>query len=145
MRMTIMSVLLTMVCGIALAENKMTAEDVTIKAGETAELTISIENDMDVAAFDFRLYLPNGISVVWDEELEDYAWNWCDRVPWNARGYFFDMNIQTTNDDGMLFGANSGTSGKVLSGSSGPVLTLTLKATADVVGGKGQLKLIFQL
>ena len=125
MRMTIMSVLLTMVCGIALAEN--------------------IENDMNVAAFDFRLYLPNGISVVWDEELEDYAWNWCDRVPRNARGYFFDMNIQTTNDDGMLFGANSGTSGKVLSGSSGPVLTLTLKATADVVGGKGQLKLIFQL
>ena len=103
MKKTILSVLLLMVCGTMLAENKMTASDVTIKAGENAELTVSIENDMNVAAFDFRLYLPNGITVVWDNDLGDYAWDWCERVPRNARGSFFDMTPQPT-DDGSLLG-----------------------------------------
>ena len=142
MKKTILSVLLLIVCGTVLAENKMTASDVTIKAGENAELTISIENDMNVAAFDFRLYLPEGIAVVWDNDLGDYAWDWCERVPGNARGSFFDMTPLPSNDGSLLFGANSGTSGKILSGTSGPVLTITLHADANAVSSTGQLKLI---
>lgn len=142
MRKTIMSVLLALTCSTMLAENKMTASDVTINAGETAELIINIENDMNVAAFDFRLYLPDGISVVWDESLEDYAWEWCARVPGNARGSFFDMNIQTTDDNSLMFGANSGTSGKVLTGNNGSVLKISLRADESASSGTGELKVI---
>lgn len=142
MRKTIMSVLVAMACSTMMAENKMTASDVTINAGEDAELTVGIENDMDVAAFDFRLYLPSGISVAWDDELEDYAWDWCDRVPKNKKGSFFDLQLTTTDDNSLLFGANSGTSEKVLDGNSGPVLTITLHAAATAKNGTAQLKRI---
>lgn len=122
--------------------NRMTASDVTVKEGKSAEMIVSIGNTMNVAAFDFRLYLPDGITVAWDEELDDYAWDWCERVPRNARGSFFDMNIQSTDDGGLLFGANSGTSGKILDGTSGPVLKITLQATMGASSGTGQSKFI---
>jgi hypothetical protein len=142
MKKTIIGVLLTLFCSTVLAENKITASDVTIKPGETAVLTVSIENEMNVAAFDFRLYLPEGITVEWDKELMDYAWEWCERVPSNSRGSFFNMNPMVTDDGSLLFGANSGTSGKVLDGNNGPVLNITLRATTEAVSGIGQLKLI---
>ncbi len=139
MRKTILSVLLAMACCSMLAENVMTANDVTIKAGDNAVLTIGIDNDMNVAAFDFRLYLPEGVTVVWDDDLQDYAWEWCDRVPHNSRGSFFSMTPMVTDDGSLMFGANSGTSGKVLDGNSGPVLTLTIHATASAKSGTGKL------
>ena len=142
MRKTILSVLLAMACSSVLAEDVMTANDVTIKAGDNAVLTVSIENDMNVAAFDFRLYLPEGIAVVWDNELGDYAWEWCERVPSNSRGSFFSMTPMVTDDGSLLFGANSGTSGKVLDGNSGPVLTIILHAAASAKSGTGELKRI---
>ena len=142
MKKTIIGVLLTLFCSTVLAENKITASDVTIKPGETAVLTVSIENEMNVAAFDFRLYLPEGITVEWDKELMDYAWEWCERVPSNSRGSFFNMNPMVTDDGSLLFGANSGTSGKVLDGNSGPVLVITLQAQEGAKSGTGQLKRI---
>ena len=142
MKKTIIGVLLTMFCSTVLAENKITASDVTIKPGETAVLTVSIENEMNVAAFDFRIYLPEGITVEWDKELMDYAWEWCERVPSNSRGSFFNMNPMVTDDGSLLFGANSGTSGKVLDGNSGPVLVITLQAQEGAKSGTGQLKRI---
>lgn len=142
MRKTILSVLLAIACSSVLAENFVTANDVAIAEGDNAVLTISIDNDMNVAAFDFRLYLPEGVTVVWDNDLQDYAWEWCDRVPHNSRGSFFSMTPMVTDDGSLMFGANSGISGKVLDGNSGPVLTLNLHASASAKSGIGLLKRI---
>ena len=51
-----------------MANNVITTNEVTIRPGGTAELIVSLENDADfnVYAYDFRLYLPEGIEVVKD-------------------------------------------------------------------------------
>lgn len=136
-----MSVLLTMVCGTMLANNVLTANEVSIRNGKNATLIISIENEMNVVSFDFLLYLPDGISVVWDDELEDYDWAWCDRVPRNSRGPLFSMVVTPAADGSIVFGAYSPTF-KMLNGNDGPVLTITLHADNETVGGTGYLKAI---
>ena len=52
------------------------------------------------------------------------------------------MTPLATDDGSLLFGANSGTSGKILDGNSGPVLKITLQAAKGASSGKGQLKTI---
>jgi len=140
-RMTIVSVLLTMASGTALAENVVTANDVFIMRGKTAELTIGVENDMNISSVDFLLYLPDGVSAVWDDELEDYAWDWCERVPGNSRESFFSMYMNKAADGGLFVGISS-PKRKILNGNSGPVFTLTLFAEKDAKEDIGWLKQI---
>ena len=52
------------------------------------------------------------------------------------------MTPMVADDGSLMFGANSGNSGKVLDGNSGPVLKITLQAAKGASSGKGQLKTI---
>lgn len=45
------------------AEDKVTISDFVISAGETKELSITLENEVTYAAFQFDLYLPDGLIV----------------------------------------------------------------------------------
>lgn len=58
----------------------LTAEDVTINAGEQAELTVSMdyETNVDVVGFNFYLALPEGVDLYqyYDEDEEEYFYEY---------------------------------------------------------------------
>ena len=118
----------------AQADNRLSVGDVSIKAGGTAELIVSLENDADfhVYAYDFRLYLPEGIDVAYDliGEGEDAAkfYN-CELKERNNR---HNIEVLETSDDGYLFGVNS--SSLYLLGTEGEVLGIRLKTTGLASG-----------
>ena len=117
----------------AQADNVMTAEDVIIEPGQTAELHISLQNDFDVAYFGFNLYLPEGIRFAYDDDEEDYVYGYSDRVPTTNKGKpRFKAEFTNTADGSLLCAFNSGTGGYVLDGTSGEVITLTLEADSEI-------------
>ena len=46
-----------------LAEDKVSISDFVISAGGTKELNITLENEVTYAAFQFDLYLPEGLTI----------------------------------------------------------------------------------
>ena len=66
---TMMLIALLTLVGRATAQTlKLTAGDVKIEAGKTAELKVSIENSMDIAGWQLYLYLPENIDIAYEEE-----------------------------------------------------------------------------
>ncbi|MBR3513558.1 MAG: hypothetical protein IKO12_03965 [Bacteroidaceae bacterium] len=113
------------------ADNVITANDVNIRPGGTTELVVSLENDADfnVYAYDFRLYLPDGIEVA-KKDNGSYIYELKER---NAD---HGTNVQMTSDGAVQFGVNSPE--LYLTGTSGPVLGITLKASAELAEGNYQ-------
>ena len=127
--------LLLMVAGNVMADNKVTCNDVTIKAGETAEVTISITSaEEGVRGWSFRMKLPDGVSMVYDEDEEDYVYEFSDRVPKNSKGAAkVDTNIQGTDEEGVLMVSCLGKKAdNVLEGTEGEVMTITIQADANL-------------
>ena len=57
----------------------ITCSDVEIAPGGTANLVLSMENSINVAGWQVFLYLPEGVSLVYDEEKEDYIYELSSR------------------------------------------------------------------
>lgn len=70
-RTFLMSVLL-LAAGNAMAD-KLTVSDITIEPGQQGEFYVALENATDMYAFQFNLTLPEGISLVKDEDEEAYG------------------------------------------------------------------------
>lgn len=102
-----------------MANNVVTTNEVTIRPGGTAELIVSLENDADfnVYAYDFRLYLPEGIEVVKDGS---YVYALSGRHTGHA------VNVQQTSDGATQFGVSSPS--EFLTGTTGSALGIKLKA-----------------
>lgn len=113
------------------ADNIISVNEVSIRPGSTAELIVSLENDADfkVYAYDFRLYLPDGIEV--DTKAND-SYNFTLK----ERNEDHSTNVQMTSDGAIQFGVNSPT--LYLTGNSGPVLGIILKASAGLAEGTYQ-------
>ena len=113
------------------ADNIISVNEVSIKPGSTAELIVSLENDADfkVYAYDFRLYLPDGIEV-------DTKANGSYNFTLKERNEDHSTNVQMTSDGAIQFGVNSPT--LYLTGNSGPVLGIILKASAGLAEGTYQ-------
>ena len=113
------------------ADNVISVNQVSIIPGNTTELVVSLENDANfsVYAYDFRLYLPNGIEVA--TESGDYMYELKGRNPRNAA-----PNVQQTDDGSIQFGVSHST--QALSGTSGEVLGITLKASEELAEGTYQ-------
>lgn len=111
---------------IVMANNVITTNEVTIRPDGTAELIVSLENDEDfnVYAYDFRLYLPDGIEVVKDAS---YVYALSGRHTDHA------VNVQPTNDGAIQFGVSSPNA--FLSGTNGSVLGIKLKADESLTEG----------
>ena len=126
--------LLLMVAGNVMADNKVTAADVTIKAGETADVAISITNEGTVLGWSFQLKLPEGVSVVYDEDEEDYLYDFSDHVPKSKKGVAkLSPDIRETAEEGVLqFSFVGKTADDVLDGNEGEVMTITVKADANL-------------
>ena len=111
-----------LLCGLyssVMAENVITTNDVVIRPGGTAELVVSLQNDADfqVYAYDFRLYLPDGITVVKDDS---YVYALSSRHSGHA------VNVQQTTDGAVQFGVSSPEA--YLTGTAGPVIGIKLQA-----------------
>ncbi len=113
------------------ADNIISVNEVSIRPGSTAELIVSLENDADfkVYAYDFRLYLPDGIEV-------DTKANGSYNFTLKERNADHSTNVQMTSDGAIQFGVNSPT--LYLTGNSGPVLGIILKASAELAEGTYQ-------
>lgn len=120
----------------AFAENKMTAADMTFSGpGEKQDLVVSITDDFDVFAYDFRIYLPEGFSILIDEEEEDYIYT-MSRM--GKKGGNIDIRVA---DDGSL---QIGVSNKLLQEDEGEAFRIQVTANNDVANGDyvGELKKI---
>lgn len=123
--------LLTGLGSTAMADNVITTNEVVIRPGGTTELIVNLENDADfkVYAYDFRLYLPDGIEVA-KKDNGKYIYELA------ARNADHSSNVQMTTDGAVQFGVNS--SSLYLTGTEGPVLSITLKADATLAEGTYQ-------
>lgn len=61
------------------AENKLTASIEKNDDASLIELVISMQNDIEVGGYDFHLYLPIGIDLVYDSAEEEYIYVLSDR------------------------------------------------------------------
>ena len=119
MKKNIFLLLLCGLSGTAKADNAVTTNDVVIRPGSTTELTVSLQNDanFNVYAYDFRLYLPEGVEVVKDGTYV-YALS--------GRHTGHSANVQQTSDGAIQFGVSSPEA--FLTGTDGPVIGIKLKA-----------------
>ena len=114
---------------IPLHENLLTASSVAVNKGQTVVLPIELTNDDVIRMMQFELRLPDGVSVLYDEEEEDYAINLSDRATRRHTlqcaklpngNYQFVMSTMTLNN---------------LSGNEGAIAYVTLSADENAKDG----------
>ena len=104
------------------AENKVSIADTSISAGETKEIDVLLDNDVQYVAFQYDLYLPTGITLVGYEVNEN-------RVPKSTT-----VSMAEQEDGSYRFLA-AAMSMEPISGSSGSIVTLKLKTDASIAFG----------
>ena len=104
------------------AEDKVTISDFVISAGETKEQSITLENEVEYAGFQFNLYLPEGLTV--SEYSKDLA-----RIPETT-----SLSMAKQKDGSFLFIA-AAMKTKPISGTSGGIVTIKVTASEDLASG----------
>ena len=105
------------------AEDKLTINDFIITPGVTdKEFSISLDNDISYAAFQFDLYLPKGITVT--SYNLDFS-----RLPQSTS---LEMNVQPDNSYRFIAVANNL---EEVSGTSGSIIKLTITADKSTTLG----------
>lgn len=127
-------------CMLMCTSASMYAEKVTVSVpeftpGGQVDMTISLENATEVAAYSMKLFLPEGFSLVWDTEEEDYVYELSGRHTKR-----FSMMITDAVDGSMLFAVYSSRSGEKLSGSDGELFKVRLHV-AETVTASAQASL----
>ena len=121
-RMMMIAYMMMAIYNMVLAEDKLTISDFKIAVGETKDVEISLTNEADYVAFQFDVYLPDGITI------ESYSAT--NRIPESTT-----LDMMQLSDGAYRFIA-SAISGESLSGVSGSIITLTVKASDNVVYGE---------
>ena len=120
-------IILVIVCLLALinqvlAEDNVTIKDFSLFAGESKDLNVELDNDVTYAAFQFDLYLPEGISVI--EYSADRT-----RVP---EGTTLEMNQQ---EDGSYRFIAAAMGQEEIKGTSGSIISFKVKAVENLESG----------
>ena len=129
MRKTILlTAMLLAIAGGMQAANKLTVttEPETVVSGVPFELVISMENDIDVSAYDFHLYLPPDARLVYDDAEEDFLYTLSDR---HNRKHQLTIKYDATDDSFLLGVADPDL--HMLKGNSGEVIRLTMIVAAE--------------
>ena len=108
----------------------VTTNPETVTKGSVFELIISMENEIEVSAYDFHLYLPVGIALVYDEEAEDYLYELSDR---HNKKHQLTIKYDET-DDSFMLGVSDPSLHK-LTGNSGEIIRLKLMISDDAIPG----------
>ena len=112
----------------------ITASDVSIEAGKTADVTFTITSDAKAALAEFTLTLPAGITIAYDADEEDYVYE-----------MGADMTLKTHSvtvkkkESGAFYVLVMNSSGKEFKAESGDYLTLTLEAEATAASGEATM------
>jgi len=99
--------------------------DAAGKAGETAELTLSMDNKNAIGIWQCTLVLPEGVTY---QGIEFVA----ARYP---EAYNGEITV-TPNEDGTVTFACAGEAGVALTGTAGAIATVTVAIAADVAPGE---------
>ena len=127
-RMMILAALLSIV-GRGLADN-LTVEAVTMTVGETKQVTIGLSNPTyQYVAFQFDLLLPDGVTIAKNEKGKLIASLNNNRIDDHT------LNISELSSGGYRFLAFS-MSNAELSGTSGPLVYVTLQADGSMSTGE---------
>ena len=107
----------------------MSFSDVKIEAGGTADLKVTFESKVTIAGWQMFLYLPEGVEILYDEEEEDYAIALSDL---HAKRHACE--VTKAKDGSMMLVMSGGTKTYEMSGNSGDLCTITLKASDSFSG-----------
>lgn len=124
------------------ADNKLTVEEFSIEPGEAEKvITINLENDGDVSALEFRLWLPDGVSII-DDEYGMYVMGVEDRLKQKIGRITYTHNVSANQkEEGYYHFMVFSTDGLNIVGNSGPILELGLTASADATPGEKKVRL----
>lgn len=106
----------------------MYIDDFTIKGGETKTVAINLTNDVEITAFQCDVYLPEGLSFVYNDEEESYNWLNYDRA---AKKHVYEGAIQA---DGALRFLVYHLSSTAFKESSGEIIYFYVKADESFLG-----------
>jgi hypothetical protein len=120
---------------IELEKPYISANDVTIEAGGTAEVTFTINSDDKAAIAEFKLDLPEGITVQFDEDEDDYVYDLGSAM--TVKTHSATIKKQ---ESGAFYVLVSNGSGKEFKAATGDYLTMTLEASADAVTGVAKMR-----
>lgn len=126
--------LATMISG-SMAGQTITASDVTIERGQTAEVTFSINSETKAALAEFKMMLPEGVSVKYDAEQEDYVYELGSSM--TLKTHSVTVKRQ---ESGLYYVLVSNSSKREFKAASGDYLTLTLEASENAVSGKALIQ-----
>ena len=123
-RITMTIVLLMAVVNYIAADNRVSIIDFSISAGETKDVDVLLDNEISYVAFQFDLYLPEGITLAGFEVNRD-------RVPEST-----DVSMAKQEDGSYRFLAAAMSMEKIV-GSNGSLVTLKLSAKNNIsIGNK---------
>lgn len=141
--------LVAMLCGVAaFAQNTLTVEPIKVETGATsADLVIGLTNADPIAAFSFRLALPEGVKAkaakyaTVNEERIDMEWvkEFTGDDEAGALDGAYDLKIQNASDGNKMYSLYPNETVAFL-GNEGTILTLPLTLT-DVADGQYEIKL----
>lgn len=115
------------------ANATLSIENFDIKAGETKEMVIDLNNPSDeITLVQFDLSLPNGLSVATDGG--DFAIDIAGRTTWKKH------SLDANATDGIIRFLLSSTKNAVLEGTSGAIISITLTANSSFTSGVIRLK-----
>ena len=119
---------ITVVAPATTAEVSMYIDDFSIKGGETKTIAINLTNNVDITAFQCDVYLPEGLSFVYNEDEESYNWLNYDRA---AKKHVYEGAIQA---DGALRSLVYHLSSTAFKENSGEILYFDVKANDNFAG-----------
>ena len=118
-RVMFIAFLLLAICNKIVADDQLTASDVSMYPGDSKEVSVALTNEETYVGFQFDLYLPDGLTV------ESFSGN-SNRLP---EGTTPQMAQQS---DGSYRFIAAALGGNPIAGNDGPVLTLTLKSAESI-------------
>ena len=134
-KLLFIGVLLAMACGMQ-AENVLTASDIVVKPGEEGTIEIAMTNSDAISGFEFSLTLPEGLSIP-TEMNEDEEEVLAVTLSRGKSKHTLEIAEQSTKGVYKLLSYSS--SNQTYKESSGTIVTVKVKATADFAGGTGKI------
>jgi hypothetical protein len=116
-------------------ESTITANNVTIEKGSTADVTFTINADSKAAIAEFKLVLPEGISIKFDENTDKYVYKLGSDMTFNTHAATIKKQ-----ESGAYYVGVSNSAGKEFKAAMGDYLTVTLEATTDAKSGEAVMK-----
>ena len=108
------------------AADRFYIEDFTIDPGETQTVSIMLDNEAAYTAFQFNIYMPDGLTV--EQEDGDYIFDLTDR---KARDHNISSQLQ---EDGSIRVMSYSLRINAYSGNSGALVTFSVTARNDFAG-----------